>query len=128
MKGAVAFVLTVLMVATPATQVLAQTPQQQDVPAPQDVPLAQPVTLGVTLEQSLAPELPALPMTNPLDALLPAPNVALAVALNPGADVLAPAPMSKPGKVVLIVVGVVGAIVIMGLLARARAHPHPDLE
>ena len=101
MKSAVAFVLTVLMFATPATQVLAQTPQQQqDAPARQDVPPAQAVTLDVTPEQSLAPE---LPKTNPLDALLPAQNVGLAVALNP-VDELAPAPVSDQAQVVIFLV------------------------
>lgn len=123
MKAAVAFVLTVLMVATPATQVLAQTPQQQDVPAPPDVPLAHPVTRDATPGQSLAPELQALRMTNPLDALLRAPNVGLAVGLDPGVDELAPAPMSRSGKVTLLVVGVLALGVMMGLLARGRAHP-----
>jgi len=104
MKGAVAFLLIVLMLATPATQVLAQTPQQQDVPT------RQPVTPDVTLRQ-VAPE---LSKTNPMEALLPAPNLGLAVALNAGE--LAPAPLAK-GDVVALKILVVGAIVLLALFA-----------
>ena len=111
MQSTVAFVMTVLLFATPATQVLAQTPQQQDAPARQDVPPAQ----AVTLEQSLVPELPALPKTDPMDALLPAPNVGLAVALDK--DELAPAPMSQGGKVVIVVVVVM--LLLVAIMVRA---------
>ena len=92
MKVVVAFVLIVLMFATPATQVLAQTPQQQDVPARQDVPPAQPFTPGVTLDQSLVPELPSLPMTDPMDALLPAPNTSAGF-LRSSANIFARPPL-----------------------------------
>ncbi len=102
MKGAVAFLLTVLMFATPVTQVLAQTPRQQDVPA------RQPVTLDVTLKR-VAPE---LPKTNPLDAPLPAPNEGPAVALNAGE--LMPAPLAK-GDIIALRVLLVGAIVLIAL-------------
>ena len=110
MKSAVAFVLTVLMFATPATQVLAQTRQQQDVSARKDVPPAQPVTLDVTPEQSLVPE---LPKTDPMAALLPAPNLGLAVALNLGADELTQeAPVDKKEIIIIVVILVVLAIAV----------------
>ena len=108
MKGAVAFLLIVLLLATPATQVLAQTPQQQDVPT------RQPVTPDVTLRR-VAPE---LSKTNPMEALLPAPNLGLAVALNAGE--LAPAPLAK-GDVVALRILVVGAIVLLALFALSLA-------
>jgi len=100
MKSAVAFVLTVLMFAMPATQVLAQTPRQQEVPS------AQSSTFDVTQEPSLVPELPE---TNPLDALLPPSSLGLAVALNP---VDAPAPTSETVKIAIGVVLLVAAIII----------------
>ena len=106
MKSAVAFVLTVLVFATPATQVLAQTPQQQDAPACQDVPPAQ----AVTLEQSPVPELPKM---NTMASLLPAPNAGLAVALNPGVDELAPAPISTGLKIAIYVVLIAAAVGVL---------------
>ena len=113
MQSTVAFFLTVLMFATPATQVLAQTPQQRDVPARKDVPPAQRVTLDVTPEQSLVPEVPTLPMTNPLDALLPPPNAGLAVALRPGADALTQdTTIDKKGILIMILFVVVLGIVV----------------
>ena len=111
MKAALAFVLTVLMVATPATQVLAQTPQGQDVPGRTDVdvPLAQPVTADVTA----MPSLHLLPSTNPMEGLLPAQSLGLAEALHGGADELPPVPIAKPLKIGLIVVGSALAILIV---------------
>ena len=106
MKSAVAFVLAVLMFATPATHVLAQTPQQQDAPVRKDVPPAQPVTL----EQSVVPE---LPKTGPMDALLPPPNLGLAVALNPGAD----EPAQVPSGLAVILIVVIVTIIVLSVRA-----------
>ncbi len=119
MRGAVVFVLTVIMVATPATQVLAQAPQQHDVPARRAFPPAQSVTPDATQEQSPVPDFLALPMTNPADAVLPTPDLGLAVALNPRVD---ETPLSTPVKVVLIVVAVVlviGIIIFVDCLASS---------
>jgi len=115
MQSTVAFVMAIVMFATPVTQVLAQTPQQQDVPlARNDVPVAQPIAPDVTL----MPPLRLLPAANPMDVLLPPPNLALAVALHAGADDLPPAPIAKALKIGLIVVG----ILIVAFLIAAGSY------
>lgn len=58
MQSTVAFVVAVLMIATPATQVLAQTPQQQDIPARRNIPHPPPVKIDATSAAMPAPQLP----------------------------------------------------------------------
>ncbi len=122
MQSTIAFVMTVLLSATPATQVLAQTPQQQDVPARKDVPPAQRITLDVTPEQSLVPE---LPNTNPLDARLPTPSLGLAVALNLGPDALTQdTTIDKKGILIFILF-----VVALGIVACAASEClKPDIK
>ena len=56
-----------------------------------------------------------------MDALLPTPNLGLAVAINPRVDELAPMPLSRGGKIAIIVgpVLVIGAVVILWSWPRA---------
>lgn len=69
------------------------------------------------------PELPRLPTTNPMDALLPAPNTGLAVAFNLDVDELSPAPLSTTGTIVL---GVVGLFVVLGIILLIAADDVSD--
>ena len=117
MRGAIVFVLTVVMFATPATQVLAQTPQQHDVPS-----RAQPVTLNATLERSLAPGFLALPMTNPVDALLPTPNLGLAVALNPRGDALQEETDNSQKLVIGLAVLLLVALIVVVVVCQKRSE------
>ena len=115
MQSTVAFLMTVLLVTTPATQVLAQTPHKQDVQVRQaDVSPAKSVVASPTLGRGLTPKVPSLRVANPLDAPLPSSQARLAVPLasqsNDG-----PVPTSvKVVAIVLIVAVVVAAIELTG--------------
>ena len=103
MKAALSIALAGLLVILPVEQVLAQAAQQEAVSVQQTAPAdgatrlfrVPPLTqntarlLRTPFERALVPEFLALPMTNPVDALLPTPNLGLALALNPGVDELA---------------------------------------
>jgi len=56
--------------------------------------------------------------TNPLDALLPTPNLGLAVAISPRVDEPAPMPLSRGGKIAIIVgaVLVIGAVILYSIV------------
>ena len=125
MRKAISIVLAALLIILPVEQVLAQAAQQEAVSVQQTVPSdgaahlfrVSPVTqnsarlLRTPSERALVPEFLALPMTNPVDALLPTPAVH-----NPGVDELAPMPLPPTGTITIIVVGVllvIAAIVIV---------------
>jgi hypothetical protein len=118
MKAALSIVLAALLIMLPVEQVLAQAVQQEAVSVQQTAP-----SDGAAALFRVPPvtENPArLLRTNPADALLPTPNLGLAVAINPRVDEPAPMPLSRGGKIAIIVgaVLVIGAVVILYSIAN----------
>ncbi len=119
MKAVLSIVLAALLLILPVEQVLAQAaPQQKAVGVQQTVPsdgAARLLRVPPLSENSVR-----LLRTNPVDALLPTPNLGLAVAISPRVDAFAPMPLSRGGKIAIIVgaVLVIGAVVILVVIAN----------
>ena len=121
MRKAISVVLATLLIILPVEQVLAQAVQQKAAGVQQTAPSDDAAALfrvPPVTENSAR-----LLRTNPVDALLPTPNLGLAVAIRPRVDELAPMPLSRGGKIAIIVgaVLVIGAIAILVSIANASS-------
>ncbi len=113
MPKAISVVLAALLIILPVEQVLAQAVQQEAVSVQQTAPSNGAAALFHV--PSATENSARLLRTSPVDALLPTPNLGLAVAISPRVDEFAPMPLSRGGKIAIIVgaVLVIGAVVLI---------------
>ena len=119
MHKAISVVLAALVIILPVEQVLAQAVQQEAVSVQQTAPSNGAAALFRV--PSVTENHARLLRTTPVDALLPTPNLGLAVAISPRVDEFAPMPLSRGGKIAIIVGAalVIGAGVILYILVNA---------
>ena len=112
MRKALSIFLAALLIILPVEQVLAQAIQQEAVSVQRTAPSDGAAALFRV--PPLTENSARLLRTNPVDALLPTPNLGLAVAISPRVDELGSMP-STGGRIAIIVgaVLVIGAILIV---------------